>query len=233
MRAFFLLTVSAAALSIGAGVASRHRSRKAEAEGRLSPPEPGFEPRAEQITRWGLQYFVVPIWLAAGLADWGFHRASRIEDTAGLKESILHLLMMLETGAPVLAALLLEIDPPILSLMFAAFFLHEATAMWDVSYAVRRRNVSPLEQHAHSFLELTPLLALTLVSLMHWPQLKALAGLRTEAVKPFRLKRKPLSKAYVGGALGAMTLFEALPYAEEAVRDWLAHPRRLTPRARG
>jgi hypothetical protein len=136
--------------------------------------------------------------------------------------------MLIETGAPVVAALLLEIDPTILSLMFAAFFLHEATAMWDVSYAVKRREVSPLEQHAHSFLEITPLLSLVLVSLMHWPQLKTLAGLRTEPVRPLRWKKKPLPKAYVG-ALGAMTMVEALAYVEEAVRDWLAHPRRVAP----
>jgi hypothetical protein len=49
-----------------------------------------------------LMYFVLPLWLAAGFADWLCHRASHSE-TTGAKESLIHLLMFAEMGAPPLA----------------------------------------------------------------------------------------------------------------------------------
>jgi hypothetical protein len=220
MRPFYLLTVSAAALSLGAGVLARRRS-KAAAAGRGPPPDPAapFDPHARLITRRTLQYFVVPMWTAAGLADWWRHRRTDIGETTGLKESIIHLLMLAEAAGPILAALVLELDPLILGGMIACFFLHEATAMWDVSYAVERREVSPLEQHVHSFLELTPLMAVLLNALLHWPQLEALAGRRVEPLAPiFRRKREPLPKAYVAAALGGTLVLELAPYLEEALR---------------
>jgi hypothetical protein len=226
-RLYFYVTVSAAALSLGAGLLARYRSRRAAREGGLSPEEAGLDEPSRKALRLTLQYFVVPVWLAAGVADWWFHRASDIENTTGLKESVIHLLLMLEAGGPIMAALLLEVDPLILSAMIALFFLHEATAMWDVSYAVTAREVSPGEQHAHSFLELTPLLAVVLISLLHLPQLKALAGLRLEPPKKLRLKKNPLPKGYIGAALSATLVLEILPYVEEAVRDWRAHPGRF------
>jgi len=40
-----------------------------------------------------LMYFVLPIWLLSGFADWLCHRATHIETTTGAKESLIHLLM--------------------------------------------------------------------------------------------------------------------------------------------
>jgi len=54
-----------------------------------------------------LQYFIMPVWISAGVADWLCHRSSRIENTTGAKESVLHLLMLVELGIPVCAALFL------------------------------------------------------------------------------------------------------------------------------
>ena len=228
MRRFFLLTASAAAISVGAGLLARRRSSHARAESDFGRPE-GFRDEAKAVTRAGLQYFVVPLWLAAGVADWWCHRRTDIEHTTGLKETLIHLLMLGEAGLPVIGGLLLEIDPLVLSVMIAAFFIHEGTAMWDVSYAVTAREVRPIEQHVHSFLEMVPLLAVALVSLLHWPQLLALAGRRIEPAAPIRLKRDPLSVRYVIVSLGAMAALEVLPYLEEALRDWRANPMRLAP----
>ena len=86
--------------------------------------------------------------------------------------------MLAEASAPLLAALYLEVTPPVLALMIAAFLLHEATALWDVSYAVKLREVSPVEQHVHGFLQTMPLIAIALVSALHWPELQELLGLR-------------------------------------------------------
>jgi hypothetical protein len=44
-----------------------------------------------------LMYFVLPLWLIAGFADWLCHRASHIESTTGAKESLIHLLMFVES----------------------------------------------------------------------------------------------------------------------------------------
>lgn len=96
-----------------------------------------------------LMYFVLPVWLAAGFADWLCHRATHIESTTGAKESVIHLLMFAEVGVPLLAAIFFEINAGIILLMIVAFFVHEATALWDVSYAVGGRKVTPFEQHVH------------------------------------------------------------------------------------
>src|SRR6266542_369627 len=98
---------------------------------------------AAEITRAVLMYFILPLWLAAGFADYLCHRATNIATTTGAKESLLHLLQLSEMAVPVLAAIFLEINALIILVMIVCFFLHEATAMWDVSYADGRREVTP------------------------------------------------------------------------------------------
>ena len=123
-----------------------------------------------------LLYFILPVWLMAGFCDWLCHRASHIHTTTGQKESLIHLLMFIEMGIPLLAALFLEINALVLIVMIVLFFVHEATALWDVSYAVTARRVSPVEQHVHSFLEMVPLMALLLVISRHWGQFLSVFG---------------------------------------------------------
>ena len=59
-------------------------------------------------------YFVLPLWLAAGFADYLCHRAAHIERTSGAKESLLHLLQFGEMAVAVLAAMFLEINALVL-----------------------------------------------------------------------------------------------------------------------
>ncbi|WP_318012593.1 MULTISPECIES: hypothetical protein [unclassified Mesorhizobium] len=120
-----------------------------------------------------LMYFLLPVWLAAGFADWLCHRASHIESTTGAKESLIHLLMFAEVGIPLLAAMFLDVNALIILIMIVTFFVHEATAMWDVSYATTARTVTPIEQHVHSFLEMIPLMGLVSVISLHWGQFLA------------------------------------------------------------
>ncbi len=185
---------------------------------------------AAEVTRNFLLYFIVPLWACAGIADWLCHRASSIETTAGAKESLLHLLMLVEMGIPVLMGLFLEITSPVIALMIASFFLHEATALWDVSYAVTRREVPPVEQHVHSFLELLPLMAVSFIAVLHWPRVRALfAGGSRASEPPIRLKEKPLPPHYSVSVLASMTLLEGLPYLEELWRCLRASGGRLIP----
>ncbi|MCE2563219.1 hypothetical protein [Komagataeibacter sp. FNDCF1] len=244
LRYYAASMLCAGAATLGAGFVAWWRGRRATPTGptATSAPatadtmhdtrpeeEPAETDTTRQVARKVIQYFVIPLWLASGLTDWWCHRRTDIEHTTGMKETGIHLLMLGEAAFPVLAGLFLEIDAPVLSLMIASFFVHEATAMWDVSYAVTRRDVQPMEQHVHSFLEMVPLLAVSMISVLHWPQLQALMGRKVIRSYPLRLKRVPLGLRYALGALGAMAVFEVLPYCEEAWRDWKANPGRLVP----
>src|SRR3954465_6812400 len=88
-----------------------------------------------------LMYFVLPLWLLAGFADYLCHRVAHIETSTGAKESVIHLLMFAEVGIPLLPAIFLEINALIIALMIVCFLLHEATALWDVSYANEVRGI--------------------------------------------------------------------------------------------
>lgn len=83
--------------------------------------------RGPGAVRFSLLYVLPPIWLAASLADWACHRYSRIENTARVKESVIHLLLLGEMGLPVLATAFLEITSPIILTSIAAFLVHEVT----------------------------------------------------------------------------------------------------------
>jgi hypothetical protein len=80
-------------------------------------------------------------------------------------------------GIAILAAMFLEINALVILIMIACFFLHEATALWDLSYASATREVGPIEQHIHSFLELLPLIGLLMIIVLYWPQFLSLLGL--------------------------------------------------------
>jgi hypothetical protein len=90
-----------------------------------------------------LEYFIVPLWLAAGIADWLCHRVSHIERNAGAKESIQHLVMLGEIGIPLCAALFLQINALIIALMIGAYLVHQLTALWDLRYAITPRFTGP------------------------------------------------------------------------------------------
>jgi hypothetical protein len=184
----------------------------------VSAPVSGATPGGQltDVTRNFLLGFVLPLWLAAGIADWFCHRRAHIERNAGSTESALHLLMLAEAAVPVIAGLLLEITSPILLLMSAAVVVHAATALWDVSYAVKRRSVTPIEQHVHSYLEMVPLMANAFVAVLHWPELRAL--LRLGNRRPdwsIRRKRTPLPTGIVVTLLACMLALEVAPYVEE------------------
>ena len=176
--------------------------------------------------RWLLAGLLVPMWIGAGVLDWWCHRRTDIEHNAGAKESLLHLLMFVEVGLPLLAVLFLDINALIFLIMGVAFVLHEATALWDVSYAVKHRTVTPFEQHVHSFLELLPLTGLLLLAVLHPQQALALLGLGSEPARFELVPKDPqLPPAYLAGVLSAVALLGVLPYMSELVRGLRARAR--------
>lgn len=165
-----------------------------------------------------LMYFLMPLWLMVGVADWLCHKATHIERTSGARESVLHLLMFAEIGLPLLAAIFLDVNALIIGFMIIMFLLHEATALWDVDYAVARRRVTPLEQHVHSFLEMIPLMALLLIIARHSPQFLALFGAGEEVARFDLIWKTPsLPPAYIAAVLSAASVV-ALLYVEELIR---------------
>ena len=127
----------------------------------------------------------------------------------------------------------LEINALVLFVMLVCFFLHEATALWDVRYASETREVTPLEQHVHSFLEMLPLMGLALIAALNWPQFIALFGLGNEKARfDLTIRFGPPSWIYVGVILILVLLFEVLPYLEELVRGLRANRGALVPKKR-
>ncbi|HUC12268.1 MAG TPA: hypothetical protein VL985_17860 [Stellaceae bacterium] len=236
VRRGLLATVSAMALAAGAALWQRSRGNRGPQQQRLG--RDGQTGSAETaggidtstLTRQFLLYYIMPVWLAAGVADWVCHRATSIEATTGAKESLMHLLMLAEVSIPVTAGYFLEVTAPVAALMIIAFFLHEATALWDVNYAVTAREVTPIEQHVHSFLEMVPLMAISFIAVLHWPQFRALLGIGGErADLSLRAKDQPLPRHYIPISLGATGVFELLPYLEELYRCLRASHGRLIP----
>ena len=84
-----------------------------------------------------------------------------------------------------------------------------------------RRDVSPLEQHVHSFLELVPLAAVMLLTLLYWPQVKALCGLEIALNDPSEAGA-PGARVHRQCASGNGSV-RVLPYGEELCRDLRTH----------
>ncbi|MFJ9723559.1 diguanylate cyclase [Streptomyces sp. NPDC101209] len=173
------------------------------------------------VTTRYLLYGLLPSWFVPGLADWVMHRRTRIEETAGTKESLLHSLMMTEVGLPIALTLRYEVNPLLLTVQLGGAAVHEATALWDVRTAVDSdREVKPVEQHIHSFLESLPFAALAALTCLHADQVKKLLRGGDGDPDAWRLvpRRRPLSRGYLAGIAAAIGTCVLLPYGEELVR---------------
>ncbi|MCT9144738.1 diguanylate cyclase [Streptomyces violarus] len=168
-----------------------------------------------------LLYGLLPSWFVPGVADWVMHRRTRIEETAGTKESLIHSLMMAEVGIPIALTLRYEVNPLLLSVQLGGATVHEATALWDVRTAVKsEREVKPIEQHIHSFLESLPFGALAALMCLHADQVKSLLRGGEGDPDAWRLvpRRRPLSRGYLAGIAAAIGTCVLLPYGEELLR---------------
>lgn len=181
-----------------------------------------------RVTERFLLYLIVPLWVVAGTLDYVWHKRTKIETTSGTTESIIHALMMTEAGLPLALGLVYEVNAGVILLMIAGFFVHAATAMWDVAFAVERRKVLPNEQHIHSFLEVLPFCAVSFVVCLHWGQFASLFGMGDE--KPqfgLHSKNPPLPKSYLLAFLAAVGI-NGTAYGEEFIRCLRAQQQGLT-----
>jgi hypothetical protein len=126
--------------------------------------------------------------------------------------------MMAEGGIPALAGLFLDVNAGMLKWSLLAFAAHQATVFWDVAYAVKRRVITPNEQHVHSALEMLPFCALSFLLCLHWDQARTLFGLGDESpIMQLKWKNPALPKAYSRTMLATIGLLAAL-YVEELWR---------------
>jgi hypothetical protein len=183
-----------------------------------------------QITQNYILYFILPFWFVVGFADYLCHRATSIERTSGLKESLIHALMFTEITIPVVLGLFFEITSLMLLVILVAYFVHEATAIWDVSYAQDRRKIHVVEQHIHSYLAVIPFMVASFVICLHWNDFVGLFGIG-DAIPDFSLKwkRPQLSVKYHIGLNLAAATFLGAPYAEELWRCYRYQRRHGVP----
>lgn len=179
-----------------------------------------------QVVQALLLYVLLPVWLLAGLGDWLCHRVQRIEHSTGLKESLLHALMVAELGVGVMAVLLLQVNAAVLALLLACCILHEITTWWDLAYASSIRKIPVVEQWVHSVQLVLPWTGLISLAVIHRDQALALVG-RGSALADWSLRAKepPLPDITVLAVLAAAAVIVVVPFANECWRGWRARQR--------
>jgi hypothetical protein len=164
-------------------------------------------------------YGLLPLWGITGFIDWCCHRATQVERTSGLKESLIHSLMGLQLGIPILLCLLFEVNVLILLICTLMCALHEVCAHWDVHYATPLRRISIWEVHVHNYMATVPLYLLMLIAVINWD-----VALRTVTLQwsgQFTLHRLATPQggsAYLPGYLAFMAVLCVFPYLEENLR---------------
>lgn len=121
----------------------------------------------ESALLYTLLLVVLPVWSAAGLLDWICHRLSKIDQTSGSPESLLHLVLLLVLAIPLVLTLHYEISLPIFLILVTGVVLHQAISLSDSFYANSRRHISVLEQHVHGFMDVLPISALLIVGALY------------------------------------------------------------------
>lgn len=167
-----------------------------------------------------LAWVWMPLLVLSGALDWACHRRLRIECSAGLPESLLHLLMLALLGSALLGGLLLQPTAGLLAAVAIALLLHEASYAADLHVALAARQIPALEQWVHGFQHLLPWAGLA--GLMALAPEQALTLLHLSDTAPdwsLRLKDDPSAWRYAVGVLLAAGVFNVLPFLEEAWRS--------------
>jgi hypothetical protein len=157
--------------------------------------------------------------MLAGLADSACHRVMRIEHSAGLGESLLHLLMLAQLGVAILAPLFLDLTAAVLALMLVGCLAHEVTMCADLAYAVTRRQVPWFEQWVHGLQQAMPWAWTAGWMLLGGSQALALLGLGDAAPDwDLRLRSPQLPAAYLMSVIAGAIVFVWLPFLYEGWR---------------
>ena len=184
-----------------------------------------MEPTVRDLLISLILYGILPLWGLSGFADWVCHRATHIERTSGLRESVMHSLMGVQIGIPIVLGVLFEINGMVLAICFAALVLHEVVAHMDVHFAGPRREISIWEVHAHNFLATIPFYTFALIAILRWDTLSRLVRLDWGGEWGFIWQEAPIGgPTYLPLYLAFMGLVCVFPYIEELYRCWRARP---------
>jgi hypothetical protein len=164
-------------------------------------------------------YGLLPLWGVAGFIDWCCHRATKVESTSGLKESLVHSLMGIQLGIPIVLCLQFEINVLILLICVVMWLTHEVAAHWDVHYATSRRHISIWEVHVHNYMATVPLYLMMLIVILNWDVAVKAATLDWGGQFELRpVAERPGGPGYLPAYLTFMTVLCVFPYLEENIR---------------
>ena len=164
-------------------------------------------------------YGLLPLWGIAGLADWFCHRASKIEHTSGLKESLIHSAMGIQLGIPIVLCLVFRINVAIMLICLVMWLLHEVVAHWDVHYSAPLRKITIWEVHVHNYMATVPLYLLMLIVVLNWDVALRTVTLQWDGLLEWQWMSKPHgSSTYLRGYLAFMAVLCVVPYADEHLR---------------
>jgi len=162
---------------------------------------------------------LLPLWGIAGFIDWCCHRATKVESTSGLKESLVHSLMGIQLGIPIVLCLTFGVNVLVLLICIASWISHEFAAHWDVHYAAPRRHISIWEVHVHNYMATVPLYLLMLVAVLNWDVTLKLVTLDWAGQLELRqLGERPGGNGYLPAYLAFMGVLCVFPYVEENIR---------------
>jgi hypothetical protein len=153
---------------------------------------------------WG----IYPAWLLAGAGDYLCHRKTDIERTSGATESWLHVLQFACLAIAFACAALLEMSAAVFVAMAAFVLAHSGLAYLDVRYTDGRRRILPIEQSMHGFMDVLPLVAVALLGVEHWQEIRA--GSAAFALRAVDLERVLLLSSFV--------VLAGVPILEELLR---------------
>ena len=164
-------------------------------------------------------YGLLPLWGITGFIDWCCHRATHVESTSGLKESLIHSAMGVQLGIPIALCLLFEVNVLVLLICILMWLLHEFMAHWDVHYATPLRRISIWEVHVHNYMATVPLYLLMLIVVLNWDVAVQTFTLHWSGqLTLHRLAAPRGGSGYLVGYLSFMALFCVFPYLEENLR---------------
>ncbi len=164
-------------------------------------------------------YGLLPLWGISGFIDWCCHRATKVEATSGLKESLMHSLMGIQLGIPIVLCLLFEVNVLILLVCIVMWVAHEFVAHWDVHYATPRRHISIWEVHVHNYMATVPLYLLMLIGVLNWEVVVKLVTFDWDGQFGLRpLAARPGGNSYLPAYLSFMGMLCVFPYIEENIR---------------
>lgn len=162
---------------------------------------------------------LLPLWGISGLIDWFCHRASNIEHTSGLKESLIHTLMGIQLGVPIVLGLFFYVNVTVLLICLIAMLMHEVVAHWDVHYSSTVREITIWEVHVHNYMATIPLFLFMLLVVINWDMFLNLVTFNWAGHMAFQRIDVPHGGSnYLKYYLIFMFITCVVPYFEENVR---------------